>query len=92
MLLLRASGGHRTYNRLTFVTRRRTGARSIGALLVIRFLLVGNGVALLAIGALYIAYGARPGGLVVGGVLVSASLLLFGCVRLTDPYRQRQRR
>ena len=59
---------------------------------MIRFLLVGNGVALLAIGALYIAYGARPSGLVVGGVLVSASLLLFGCVRLTDPYRRRTRR
>jgi hypothetical protein len=92
MLLLRPRGGHGTYNRPTFATRRRSGARSIGALLVIRLLLVGNGAALLAIGALYVAYGARAGGLVVGGVLVAASLLLFGCVRLTDPYRRRPRR
>jgi hypothetical protein len=92
MLLLRQRGGLRTYNRLTFATRRRYGARSIGALLVIRFLLVGNGVVLLAIGALYIGYGARPGGLIVGGVLLASSGLLFGCVRLTDPYRRRPRR
>ena len=58
---------------------------------MIRFLLVGNGIALLAIGGLYVAYGARPAGLVVGGVLVAASLLLFACVPLTDPYRRRTR-
>ena len=58
---------------------------------MIRFLLVGNGTALLAIGALYVAYGARPGGMIVGGVLVGASLLLFACVPLTDPYRRRTR-
>jgi len=56
---------------------------------VIRFLLVGNGLVLLAVGALYLAYGQPPGGLVVGGILVAASLVLFACVPLTDPYRRR---
>jgi hypothetical protein len=82
----------RIYNRGTSPPRRRLGVRSIGSLLVIRFLLIGNGAVLLAIGVLYVVYGGRPGGLVVGAVLVSASLALFGCVPLTDPYRQRPRR
>lgn len=82
----------RIYNDATSPSRRRLGVRSIGSLLVIRFLLIGNGAVLLAIGVLYVVYGARPGGLVVGAVLVSASLVLFACVRLTDPYRQRTRR
>jgi hypothetical protein len=81
----------RAYNQVTYATRRTFGARSIGSLLVIRFLLVGNGAVLLAIGVLYLAYGGRPGGLVVGAVLVTSALALFGCVRLTDPYRQRRR-
>lgn len=66
--------------------------RSIGSLLVVRFLLIGNGTVLLAIGVLYLVYGGRPGGLVVGGLLVSAAVGLFACVRLTDPYRRRGRR
>ena len=57
---------------------------------MIRFLLVANGVTLLTIGALYAVYGTKPGGLVVGGVLGAVSLLLFGCVPLTDPYRRRR--
>jgi hypothetical protein len=62
--------------------------RSIGALLAIRFLLIANGLTLLAIGGLYAIYAARPGGLVVGGILAGVSALLFACVRLTDPYRR----
>jgi hypothetical protein len=68
------------------------GTRSVGSLLVIRFLLIANGVTLLAVGSLYVAYGTRPGGFAVGGVLIGASVLLFCCVRLTDPYRSARRR
>jgi hypothetical protein len=59
---------------------------------VIRFLLVGNGVVLGVVAVLYLLYGARPGGLVVGGVLATGSLSLLACVPLTDPYRRRRRR
>jgi hypothetical protein len=59
---------------------------------VIRLLLVGNGVALTAIGALYVVYGSRPSGLVIGGVLLAAAFVLFGLVRLTSPYPRRRRR
>jgi hypothetical protein len=80
------------YNQPTSPSLRSFGVRSIGSLLAIRFLLIGNGAVLLAIGVLYALYGSRPGGLVIGAVLVMASLCLFGCVRLTDPYRPRSRR
>jgi hypothetical protein len=80
------------YDPAMLASRRRLGARSIGGLLVIRFLLVANSIALLAIGALYLLYGARPAGLVVGGVLLGAALALLGCVPLTDPYRAPRRR
>jgi hypothetical protein len=59
---------------------------------VVRFLLVANGLTLVAVGVLYLLYGARPGGLVVGGALIGVALLLFCCVPLTDPYRREQRR
>ncbi len=78
--------------RRTFATRRRLGARSIGALLVVRFLLIGNGLVVLAVGALYVLYGARPTGFVVGGCLAAVAVLLFACVPLTDPYRHERRR
>jgi len=67
---------------------RRAGRRSIPALLVVRFLLIGNGATLVAVGGLYLRYGARPDGLVLGGALVVAGVALFSCVRLTDPYRR----
>jgi hypothetical protein len=65
------------------------GSRSIGALLVVRLLLISNGVILVAIGVLYALYGSRPAGLVVGGLLSALGLGLFACVPLTDPYRRR---
>jgi hypothetical protein len=74
---------HRRRHRL-----RLRGSRSIGALLVIRVLLMANGVILVAIGALYALYGSRPAGLVVGGLLVALGLGLWACVPLTDPYRR----
>jgi hypothetical protein len=77
------------------MTRRVRRSRlhlSIGSLLAIRLLLIGNGLTLIAVGGLYVGYGDRPSGLVVGGVLISAGLGLFACVPLTDPYRVERRR
>jgi hypothetical protein len=69
--------------------RRRFGTRSIGSLLVLRFLLIANALTLIAVGLLYVVYGAKPGGFIVGGVLIGASLLLVCCIPLTNPYRER---
>jgi hypothetical protein len=52
-------------------------------------LLIANGLSLLAVGVLYLLYGARPAGLAVGLVLALVALVLFACVPLTDPYRRR---
>ena len=71
--------------------RGRNGlTRSIGGLLAVRLLLIGNGIVLLAVGALYAVYGSRPAGLVVGSVLAVLAVVLFACVPLTDPYRRRR--
>jgi len=74
------------------VSRRRRGRLTLGTLFALRFLLIGNGVTLAAAGTLYLVYGARPGGLVVGGVLIAAAVILFSCLPLTRPYRPRRRR
>ena len=76
---------------MTGIRRARRGRRSIGSLLLIRLLLIANGLILLAIGALYLVYGARPSGLAVGGVLIGGAVLLFSCIPLTDPYRREGR-
>lgn len=55
-----------------------------------RFLLIANGIVLLAVGVLYLVYGSHPGGVIFGALLVVAALALFGCVPLTDPYRHRR--
>jgi hypothetical protein len=71
--------------------RRRRGLRlTIGALLVIRLLLIANALVLAAVGGLYLVYGSGSGGEVAGGVLVGASVALFACLPLTDPYRRRR--
>ena len=69
---------------------RSRSRRTIGGLLVLRLLLIANGLILIAIGALYAVYGSRPAGLAVGIMLVAAGLGLFACVPLTDPYRRRR--
>jgi len=66
------------------VTRRR---RSFQALLVMRFLLISNGLILAAFGGLYAAFGSRPAGYIVGGILGAVALGLWMAVPLTDPYR-----
>jgi hypothetical protein len=59
---------------------------------VLRFLLVANSIALIAIGGLYLAYGARPSGYYVGGVLIAFAAVLLSCLPLTDPYRVERNR
>jgi len=61
--------------------------RSFQSLLVMRFMLVANGTILGAIAALYVAFGARPSGFIIGGVLGALGLGLWLAVPLTDPYR-----
>jgi hypothetical protein len=63
--------------------------RSLQSLLVIRYLLLSNGVILAVIGVLYAAFGERPAGYVIGGVLGGAAIVLWSLVPLTDPYRRR---
>lgn len=74
----------------THLRTRTFGSRSIGTLLVVRFLLIANGLLLLAVGILYLLYGARPAGILVGVVLALIAVALFACVPLTDPYRRRR--
>jgi hypothetical protein len=74
------------------VTGRRFLGLSIGGLLVMRILMVSNGLLLLGIGSLYLAFGARPSGYVVGGVLVALAMTLWMLIPLTDPYRSERGR
>ena len=71
---------------------RRVGRRSIASLLLIRLLLIANGLTLFTVGVLYLVYGSRPGGFAVGGVLLAAAVLLVSFLPPTDPYRQERRR
>jgi len=66
------------------VTGRR---RSFQSLLVMRFLLVSNGIILAAFGGLYAVFGSRPTGYIVGGVLGAVAVGLWMAVPFTDPYR-----
>jgi hypothetical protein len=69
-----------------------TSQRSFQSLLVMRFLLITNGIILAVVGALYVAYGSRPAGYVIGGILGAAALAMWAMVPLTDPYRSERRR
>lgn len=64
------------------------GKWSISSLHTIRFLLIGNGCTLTAIGLLYLLFVARPSWLVVGSILLAVAIALFVCVPLSDPYRR----
>jgi len=61
--------------------------RSLQGLLVLRFLMIANGLILVCFGGLYLAFGSRPGGYIVGGLLVAAALVVWSLIPLTDPYR-----
>jgi len=54
--------------------------------------LVANGLTLLTIGGLYLAYGEKPRGFIAAAVLIGAAAALFCCIPLTDPYRRPKRR
>jgi hypothetical protein len=60
-------------------------------LLVMRLLLVANACVLAVIGGLYLAFAARPGGLVVTGVVWGGALLLLALVPYTSPRRPNSR-
>lgn len=53
-------------------------------LLVIRLLLVANAGVLGVVGGLYVAFAARPGGLVVGGSIWLLAVFLLSLVRYTN--------
>jgi hypothetical protein len=61
--------------------------RSFQALLVMRVLMVSNGVILASVAILYVAFGSRPAGYVIGGLLGATAAGLWLAVPLTDPYR-----
>ncbi len=61
--------------------------RSVRGLLVVRCLLLSNGLLLAALGGLYLLFGARPAGYVIGVLLGLAAVALWLAVPLTDPYR-----
>ena len=65
--------------------------RSLHGMLVMRTMLVSNGAVLALIGALYLAFGSRPTGYIVGGVLCACAVTLWALVPLTDPYRSDRR-
>jgi hypothetical protein len=71
------------------VLRRR---RSHQTLLVMRFMLMSNGVILAGFGLLYALFGSRPTGYIVGGVLGAAAIGLWMAIPLTDPYRDERGR
>jgi hypothetical protein len=61
--------------------------RSPSTLLVIRLLLIANGLLLGAVGLISFLYVQRPAGLVGAGLVWVTAAVLFGCIRFTDYYR-----
>jgi hypothetical protein len=55
--------------------------------MVIRLLLITNGILLGVVGLISFLYVERPAGLVGAGVVWVVAATLFGCVHLTDFYR-----
>ena len=65
---------------------------SYQTLLVMRFLLMSNGVILGGFGLLYLGFGSRPSGYIIGGVLCGVAVALWLAIPLTDPYRDERTR
>ena len=57
------------------------------ALLVIRLLILVNALLLAVIGALYLIFASRPGGLIVTGISWAAVALLVALMPYTNPRR-----
>jgi hypothetical protein len=70
------------------VKRRRR--YSIASLLVLRYLLVSNGLIVIAVGFVCLLYVERPAGFLLAGGFWLLAGLLFGGVPLTDPYRREE--
>jgi hypothetical protein len=65
----------------------------MASLLVVRYLLVGNGCIVSAVGVIAVLYVERPAGILVAAGAWLLAGLLFGAVPFTDPYRhERQNR
>lgn len=65
--------------------------RRIRALFVLRLLLVGNGLVVIAVGGLSLAYVERPAGVIGASLCWLFAGGLFGLVPYTDPYRVKRR-
>jgi hypothetical protein len=61
--------------------------RSLHGMLVTRTLLIANGALLAVMSGLYLAFGSRPSGFIIGGVLGAGALGLWLAIPSTDPYR-----
>jgi hypothetical protein len=59
----------------------------VASLLVVRYLLISNGLLLVAVGFVSLLYVDRPAGILLAGGFWLFAGLLFGTVPLTDPYR-----
>ena len=59
----------------------------MGALLVLRLLLVSNAVVLAAVGGIAVAFVERPAGVIAAGCCWVGAGCLLGLLPLTDPYR-----
>ena len=66
---------------------RRRRRYSVASLLVIRYLLISNGLLLVALGFVSLLYVDRPAGILLAGGFWLFAGLLFGAVPRTDPYR-----
>ncbi len=70
------------------MSRRRR--YSLASLLVVRYLLVSNGLLVIAVGFVCLLYVERPAGVLFAAGFWLLAGLLFGAVPLTDPYRHEQ--
>ncbi len=66
---------------------RRRRRYSVASLLVVRYLLISNGLLLIAVGFVSLLYVERPAGILLGAGFWLIAGLLFGGVPRTDPYR-----
>lgn len=61
-------------------------------LLTLRLLVVANAILLAVIGALYLAFAARPGGLIAAAVVFGLLVILLTILPYTNPRRREKSR